>query len=370
MRTEAALRIVLSGCVAGAVLLLAGCTSMQARARQDAHERWNTARADIKARLAEDHFDAGNVDAASNELAEALRLNPTNDHLVPLRVRVLLAEGRLDEAARLIELSRSTGHSSPEIEYLLGVVRQQQERWQAALEAYLRAAELSPHEVGYVTAAAQVWLQLGEPEAALTYLNESETRFAWTDAYQACLAECLEQVGDWSGAASAWQRVLYADATDQATRERLANALYHSERYLEAIPVLLDWLATADSRTAPVVRLLLADCYLAEGRIAAAQEQARTVVRNDEQNVHALCVLARALGAGGEYSAALRIARRALALDPANVATLELVAALAWRVDDYDLMATTAQRLEQVDPGNDVARRIAGRARLHSTDKH
>jgi tetratricopeptide (TPR) repeat protein len=338
-----------------------GCQSPQASAREDAARRWNEARARIKAQLAADRLQAGNVAAASAELATAWRLDPQNPELALLRARVCLAEGKTTQALDLLAHVQLPGRGQAEVEYLKAVAWQQQNRWQAALAGYTRAYELDHTEVAYVAAAAQAWLQLGQPEQALALLTQHSDRFAWTDTYQATLAECYEQLEDWPAAASAWQRVTATPQTATEIHERAAEALYRAGRYEDAIPALLDLLQADRDDTTASVPLMLAECYLALGRPAAAREQLQSVLRRDSEHVAALRLMARCLATAGDLDAALGVAQQALSIDAQDVRTLELTAALAWRTGDCEQAAAAATRLIALDADNPTGAHILGR---------
>ncbi len=340
-----------------------GCQTTQPTAREQANERWSVARAEVKAQLAADQFASGNIDAAAGELNEAYRLHPENPDYVPLRARIWLAKGKIAEAEALLTGTTLPGRRQAEIEYLLGVVRQQQQRWSDALDAYLRAAEIDNDAVEYVIAAAQTWLQLGQPQQALEYLGSVSAKFGWTTVYQTTLAECHEMRGDWSAAASAWQRVAYTQGADREVRRRLADALYRSNRYLEAIPTLVELVDAADEPDHQT-RMMLAESYLAVGRNNDAQDQARAVLLAERDHTAALRLIARSLSAEGQYRAALRTAQQAMRHDTSDRHSLELVTALAWRVGERELATSTATRLLRVDPQNAIAESVLRRARV------
>jgi tetratricopeptide (TPR) repeat protein len=344
---------------------LAGCEGPQPRACTDATRRWSAARAQLKAKLAGDQFVAGNVEAAAAELAEALRLDPGNTDLVLLQARIWLAEGKLAAAEEL--LVREAADPSPprppaggpaEIDYWLGVVRQQQQRWPEALESFQRAVENDGEEVAYVVAVAQAYLQLGRASDALEFLRGQADKFAWTNAYQAVLAECYEQARDWASAASAWRRVVCGESAAAGLRQRLALSLFRAGQYAEAASTLTELLAEGQSDSADVLRLTLAECQLALGRTAAARASVETVLQAQPDDVRALRLLARCHAVVGEYGAALRVAERALGVDAHAVATLELAAALAWRSGDRALAARRTGQLLELDRQNRVALQI------------
>ncbi len=340
------------------IALACGCASPQPQRRQEAEQRWSAARARVKVKLAADQLAAGNLVAAESEVAEAQRLDPANAELVPLQARLWLAEGQVTRAEELLARTELDGPAQAEIEYLRGVALQQQQRWDDALAAFLRAAAIDPNEIAYVTAAVQARLQLSQPDEALGYLTTAASRLAWTPAYQAALAETHEQLGDWSAAAAAWQQVARGTSADADIRERLAGALYRAGRFNEAIPLLTPLLDESDDDSANRLRLMLAECLLADGQTARACEQAQVVVGRERDNVQALRLLARAHAAAGDFERALRIAQQALAASARDVRTLELVAALASRTQNGPLAESTARRLLEIDPDNAVARHV------------
>lgn len=340
--------------------LTTACQMPPSQAREDAERRWNVARANVKAKLAADQFAVGNVAAAAGELREAQRLDPGNPALVPLQARIWLAQGNVSAAAELLDQVSRTGGSQAEIEYLRGVVQQQRQQWEAALAAYERAAELNPDEIAYLLAATQARLQRGQAQAALEHLSAAEPKFGWTSAYQAALAECCEQLGNWAAAAAAWQRAAAVPEALPAVRERLAMAHYRAKRYTDAIPILRE-LLDEGTEDADVWRLTLVRCYLAIGQPAAARAHIELLLRQRPDDVRTLRLLAHSLAAGGELGTALRTAQRALAADAQDRPTLEFVAALAWKVGDRELARATAARLLQLDPGNAVARHLVAR---------
>jgi thioredoxin-like negative regulator of GroEL len=242
-----------------------GCESTQRQARQESLERWNQVRAQVKVKLASDQLSAGHVEDAANELARAARLDPDHPELLTLRARVCLARGDQHGAQRLLEGAAAQGVQRAEIDYLLGTIQQQRVQWDQAFNHFVRAANQDPREVAYVVAIARNMLQLGEAREALSLLRSHESEFGWTAAYHAAVAECHEQIGDWSASAAAWEKVT-ADSDVPALRERLALALHRAERRPEAIGHLRRLLEEAESHPATHLRLTLAQCLLETGQ--------------------------------------------------------------------------------------------------------
>ncbi len=340
-------------------ILVFACQSTQREAREQAAQRWDRARADVKVKLAADQFAAGDIRGASAQLAEACRLAPDAPDFIPLRVRVLLAEGQLAAAEELLRGDAAASEAqTADVAYLRGVVCQQQQRWDAACAAFEQAAELAPDDVAYLVAATQARLQLGQPQAALEHLTAGAERHGWTETYQATLAECHEQLGDWPAAAAAWRRVAGAAGVDAEPRARLGLALFQAGRYADAIPELLHATAAAATGEVAVLRLGLAECYLNVGQAALARAQVQLAARAAPDDVRVFTLLAQTHAACGDFDLARQAGTRALRLAPDNPRTLELAAALAWRAGDQAAAAAAAAHLSARDPDNPIARHI------------
>ena len=315
-------------------LVLVGCQSTHEDGKQAAVERWNHMRAQVKARLAADQLAEGNLAKASAELAEAYGLDPTNPELTPLLARVRMANGDSGYAQRLLAGMKGSGPAQAEVEYLLGVIFQQQEKWDRALACFVQATEHNPDEVAYLVALSQTFLQLGLPEEARQRLEAHESAFGWKPAYHATLAECHELLDQWAEAASAWRKVVdrAPDATD--IRERFAMALYRAGKSQEAGEVLKQVVDDPEFDPSDVLRLALADCLVEDGQLAAGRHHVAQVLARNERSLAALHLLARILTVEGTPERALQTARHAMAIDPDNVRSVELTAALAYRVGD------------------------------------
>lgn len=317
-----------------ALLAMPGCVSTQSQARRESTERWNRVRAEVKTKLAADQLSAGHVQDAATELAEAFRLDSSNPQLLTLQARLHLAQGNLAAAQRLLRSAQVQGVARAEIEYLLGVIAEQRLRWDEALNHFVRAANEDPDEVTYVVAMVQNMLQFGEAEEALRLLRSYEDEFGWTGAYHAAVAECCEQLADWAGAASAWQRV--ANGSDEpGIHERLAMALYRAGKWSEAIDHFEQALEQRQSEPCTSVRLALVDCLLEEGQPAAAHAQLGSILRNDPRSVAALRRVARVFAQQGQFERARQTAEHLLQLAPRGPETLELAAGLALRAGDH-----------------------------------
>lgn len=324
-----------------------GCSHKHQTARAAAAERWTVMRARVKAKLAADQLQAGFVEEAAKELADALRLSPDDPELLLMQARVSLAQGNHAAAARLLESLPPDAVSRGEVRYLLGIIAQQRMDWDAARIAFDEAAALEPTEAAYALAGVQVRLQQGAPEAALAQLARIEDAFGWTPSFHATKAECLEQLGRWAEASQAWRRVFAAESSPYA-RLRLAHALVRVQHWQEAVELFEVCLRTDESVT---TRLALAECYLCLNQPRTARDELATILRTEPNNPVALRRLAWTLALLEDFPRALQTARRLARLRPNDLGTLELTAVLAFRAGEYRLARELASHLETNFPG-------------------
>ena len=353
--------------IVGLCLVATGCNSAQSHNRVEAKQRWNEVRADVKLRLAADQLSAGHFEDAAAEVGEAYRLNPTDPQVLILQARVHMARGDQRSARRVLQaVDVPNGPVRAEVEYLLGTIAQQCMRWDDAFGHFVQAADNDPQDVVYVVAIVQSLLQLDRPQKAATFLQSYDEQFGWTAAYQAALAECQEQLGEWNAAAACWKKVV---ATDDAPelRERLATALFRAERYVEAAPQIARLIDDAGTSASSAWRLMHAQCLLETRRTVKARQELSLVLRSAPDNVAALRLLACALAREGRLMQAISTAERAYNLAPDEMPSQELLATLALRTGDTDRAVDLAQHIQtaHAEQNSPVAREILARATSH-----
>lgn len=354
------MRFMLLGCV---LLTAFGCQSPGAThvtAKQEASQRWNRVRAQVKARLASEQLAMGSTQNAAHEIAEARRLDPENVNHQLVQARVLLAEGMVEAADVLLAEVANGESASAEVAYLRGVVAQQQMRWPAALEHFLVAVDRDPSDVVNLTAAVQVLLQLDQAASAEALLGLHARQHEWTPTFQVALAECQEQRGNWVAAAQAWQRVL-SHTSDQITLERLALALERAGRCREAVLTLEAALEDVPRDQQDRILLNLARCDAELEDYQTARRRLQRILARQPGHPGALQALAEVLVGQGDFGEALTMALTVLERDPQNVPMLELGAVVAHRLEEAALATALAQRLLAADPDSPVGLTLLAR---------
>lgn len=347
-----------AGCLAFAS---AGCnmSTSHLEAREQAQQRWNKARADVKAQLAADQLAAGNVAEAGTEINKALALQPDNPKLKVLRARTALAAGDAARAQALLEGVALEGAEQAEVAYMLGVIQQQHLKWDQAFTHFAQAAELNPDESAYYVAVVQAMLQMGQPREAIEYLKANEERFGWTPAYHAALAECHEQMGQWDDAAVSWQMVLDAHE-DDGVSERLSAALFRAGRFEQALPFLRAAVENKEQPAGESTRRMFAECLLEVGESEASRQVLMALLAESPRDTASLLLLSRSYIELNRLDLALRSARRAIEAAPQEFEPLELAAAISYRLGRMPQAAAFARKAQSLSPENDspVVRQI------------
>jgi len=355
MRSRPALVLTIAMWSAG--LLLCGCAAQTRHdaARDAAQERWNLVRSETKAKLASEQLSAGHLDQAAVQLAEARRLDPENAALQVMQARVLIGQGRSEDARLLLERVVAEGSLRAEADYMLGILAQQRLDWDGALQHFLSAIDSDPSDVAHLTAAVQVLLQIGDAQSGLALLGQHERELGWQPAFEAAAAECYEQLGLWTDAARAWRRAIRTDA-DAAITERLGLALWRAEDWGAAADVLAE-LPQGDEESGSL-RLALAECLIQLDRGDEARELLMPILRRNPRHLGALRLMVQAQVREGALEQALLTIARALHGAPADASLLELGAAVAHRLDRHDLAVRYAVRLLDVSPDSPISARI------------
>lgn len=354
-------RLAVCGTMLAAACALSGCQAPQRQARLEAQRRWRLARAGVTAKLASELLRAGQLKDALEELEKARSLSPGDPALRLLEARIALARADLPAAETALDQIPPDSPAHAEAQYLRGVLAQQQGRWERAEQFYRRALELAPDDPAAVAALVQVLLQQNRSDEALSVLERHHRRLGRTAAYQAALAETLEQRGEYDQAVRAWRAVVMRCGAADA-RYRLALALFCAGRYDESRQVIEDLLdkppATA---SVPLLKVLRARCLLYGGQPGKAQAALRTLLREWPRNGPALTALAEVLLVQGRIREAASLAEQAGRLDPDDPQVLELRAALRVATGNRAGAVALARRLRQRQPASRIATEILAR---------
>jgi tetratricopeptide (TPR) repeat protein len=130
-----------------------------------------------------DQQQGGQTTAAQEQIEQVereLEENPKDPQAIKTLAALYYQDGRLEEAARVLENGREVAPNDAEIAVLLGQVYSQQaqtaaverkELYGKAGDSYAAAAEIEPENEDAYLLAGQAYDQAGEPAEAIKYYN-------------------------------------------------------------------------------------------------------------------------------------------------------------------------------------------------------
>lgn len=265
--------IITSLCLASAGLLLAsGCTATHSQqVRNDAHDRYDRATAQITYDQARQSFQNGQFEEALGHVDRAITRFPKDSGYFLLRGRILNEMKRTEEArvsfAKAIELDPKKA----EPHYFMGVVYQRWRQMDDAAREYAKAAQLDPTKLHYVSAEVEVLTAMGKFQEAETRLAAVSKRFEFSpviDRLQADIAKCR---GNDADCVDALERAAVRDEAAPQVLEELAYAKFAMKDWQGVIRTLDEPGLRAVAQRPDLVRLR-ARCLLLQNRPKEARE--------------------------------------------------------------------------------------------------
>jgi len=246
-------------------------------------------------------------------------------------------EARLGEIKALLALGRTTEAAGPAEELLL----------------------LAPGDVEPLVVVAQARAAEGDAAAALTALQEAQSRAPARADLRKLQGDVLTKVGDRGGALAAYRAALELDQGFVAVWVALGRLHEQREEWDEgqrAYEHALDVLPTFHE-----AGLALADLQRRLGRLRPAIDRLADLLEQDPYDLEALILLGRALLEDKRITAALEAFRRVLKFDPDAVAALFYEGVVLARLRRYREAVHVWEQVTRLEPSGPYAQR----ARMH-----
>ena len=291
-----------------AVMTTACSTLTHPDASQQGRQRWNQVRGRVKCQLAEQQYQAGLFEDAVRTATESLALDPDQVNAYALLAVANLELGKPASAQRVLDAAQRIGLTSADLIYLQGVILEQRDDLQAALEKYAQARSLDPNNVDCLVAQAECLVALNRPTAALQLLDEHADRLDDDGTVSALAAHVAALLGNVEEASERYQRALVTYEGSRLIAEELGRLLVRARRYEEALAVLgpLAVKSDGDGEGDGAVRRALATCYLAIGDPASAKHVLSDHAATHPDDTLAQLLLAKAAIGTNDTLTALR----------------------------------------------------------------
>ena len=287
---------------AAAVLLLSaftligsGCvTQSRKEMKAAAEKRWSDTRSGIMFSVAQQRFDAGELEKAKKTLNQAIRANPDNAKFHVLDARISLEQGSLERAYRKLERAVQLNEEHDRAHYFMGVIFQRWQRYDQALAKYEKAYELRPDDPAALVAISETLVKLERPEEAIERLKSKMNYFENNPEVRVALGRIHMLEARYDKAVRWFREASVLSAQDDAIVEHLAMAEYAAGQHGDAIQRFESLLGKKDYQGRDDLRLALGDCYMATGNPVKARAAFLEVTKNREGDVNAWIKLAQA----------------------------------------------------------------------------
>lgn len=323
-------KLVLAAITAAAIT---GCSATTGHDENmaDATARWNSVRSGSMAKMAEQQFEAGDLDRAEETLASAIAIDQGNPYLHLLAGRVALERGQLERSYNRLEraVSAQGGLRMPDAHYYRGIVLQRWNQFDKALEAYRQAYELAPDHAGYLLAMGEMLVAMDRIDEAMQLLQDRAAYFDQSAGLHAAIGHLHIIRGEKTEAVAELMQASVLAPEDAQILEDLALAELSTGQFDEAIQHLKTLNLLPGMAARRDTRQMLAGAYLAANRPADAMSVYVKMTRKDPEDVEAWVSLGQLAWDRGDTRGAMTAAGHVRVLD-ANRPEGHLMAGMVW----------------------------------------
>lgn len=314
-------KMILVGAIAvGAMNLgLTGCASTDNTHKANvnaAEKRWSDARSNMMLSVAQQQFEAGDLDEAEKTLAGAIGKAPDNALLHVLGGRIALERGQLERAAQRLNVAATLDEKLPEAHYYLGIVQQRWQRYEQALESYTRASEIHTDNPAFLLARSEMLIALDRVDEAIALLEERSKEFDQNAGIRSALGQLYAMKGDHDRAIRYFTEAAVMRPGESQIIERLAASYIATEQYDAAIGQLEQLVRLQENVRRTDLRRMLASAYQASGRTDQALQTYQRLTRENPNDADAWLRMAEISWSQDDLSGTLVAANRAISASP------------------------------------------------------
>jgi tetratricopeptide (TPR) repeat protein len=348
--------IVIHLAVVCALASAAGCQAGKKKTpQQQAEQRWAASRAAVLGSLAKDQLESGQFDKCRETLDKAKRLDPTNAQFCILYARMAIEQGQLDVAERECAEARRLDPKNAEADYMSGVVYQRWLKPQVAFDYYTSAAEKDAREVGYPLAQAEMLVELGRQDEALSLLQSRLEDFGTSAVMYDTIGQLHVGRADYAQAVDALRQANTLASEDTQIREHLALAQFYNKQYREAHDGFVRVLKEPKNAERAELYIALGECQMNMGRTRDGRDSFDKATQVAPQSAPAwLCLTKAALELGDVRRAELTM-RRALALAPEMPETQLMLGFVRLKQDKLPEAMAAFRKASSMDPKDPVS---------------
>jgi tetratricopeptide (TPR) repeat protein len=290
--------------------------------------------------------------AAQTTVREILEKNPKNPGALQMHARLLLADGKLDEAlatVKQLEAAEGASRATSDAYALAGQIHTAKGHTEEAVAAYTKVLSLEPRRLDAQMALARLYLARNDGKQAVTYAQQvlsiqpgnlnARVLLVRGDVLSGKIENAEQDLAPLQKAYPQSPTVANLQALVQLSRNQPEAARASYERALKSAP--RDYEALTGS-----IRLAIAS-----GRPAEALQKIDTYLRGGKPDFNGLVLASRTYLAAGKPQEAEKLLQSAIEADPRKLETYSLLGQLYAkqnRIDDatrvYADMATRDEK--------------------------
>ena len=350
----------------GLALVLPACRmNPHAVDKQQAEQRWNEVRGRVKYQLAEQQFSRGLFEDAASNVGESLSLDPTRPESFAMLAKCHLEMNKPASAQQAVNMARQLDLESAELHYVQGVLFEQRDRMDEAIQEYAKAQSLDPTKLDYLIALVENLVAQGHVEKARSVIQQEAVQVD-DDGSLAVLSAYIALLTDQVEVAAAHLRSALAHETESdLVRLELGRILVAMHRCREALPLLQPLLDRFDETELDgVLRRAAAVCYINEGDPGEAKRILSGYAKRHPHDAAAHLLLAKAAIADGDSMTALAAVTRAEQTAPRHPEVRFVRAVIHWKRGESDAAARLLDAIIDQSPEDVDAHCLLAEVRL------
>ncbi|HIJ54200.1 MAG TPA: tetratricopeptide repeat protein [Planctomycetes bacterium] len=335
--TIAAITVVMAVC--------AGCES-QAQSKRAARQRWDKTTARVKLALAQQQYTSGNYERAVKAVQDCLNTDPNNAAARRLYGKLLLGNGRRDEAIGQLSLSLELDEKLHESWYWLGVAAEESRDYEKAHEHYNTALSLEPTNVDYILAVADVQIARNNYSQAVELLTRKMSALPRDVSLKVALAELMLRIGKNERAIELYKQAMLMTGDDSNIAESLGFCLIFSGKWDEAAEIF-DRLfeQCEDEHKKKLYLQVTALCSMNSAQYGRAVNCYNQLSIDDRDNAEIWVKMGQAILGTGAANRALMCGRKALTLQPGCSDAIVLIGCAQYAGGDYKAALASFEKI-------------------------
>ncbi len=323
----AAMTIVLAVC--------AGCES-HAQSKKAARQRWDKTSAQIKLMLAQQQAEVGNYDQAVKAVQECLNADPENAAARGLYGKLLLGNGRRDEAIRQLSFALELDKKLHESWYWLGVAAQENRDYEKAYKHYGKALSLEPTNVDYILAVADVQASQNNYSGAAKLLTQKMAALPRSVSLKVAAADLMHRMGKNEQAVELYKQAMLLTSDNETIAEALGYCYIFSGKWDEAAGIF-DRLfeQCEDEQKKKLYLQVTALCSMNSAQYGRAVKCYSQLSVEERDNAEIWVKMGQAALGAGAPNRAFIYAQKALALQPGYSDAIALIGCAQYASGNY-----------------------------------